>query len=314
MIYYDLASKKDIIDEHYQLLKPKLETNIANSRLNSTCINFIENNLEAIITSEPKTLVWLNNKFKSLLSFRATSKIQKNRIKKIFDYDWFTTKRKTVYDAYDLAKKLDVRTCLYCNRMYTITVQEGILDEEKITRPQFDHFLDKDANPLLALSIYNLVPSCNICNSTLKGTDKFNTNSHVHPYIHNFITEYWYRYIPYDVESILGNKSNLKVGIDIANKVTPNERRRLRRTINTFQLNAIFSGHSEELKDLFDIRHRFSERYFIELFKTYGSLKLSEEEVYRIVFGVEYKEDDFYKRPFSKIKKDLLKELGVIKR
>lgn len=51
--------------------------------------------------------------------------------------------------------------------MYTKTVfdEEG----EKITRPTFDHWFAKDDHPLLALSFYNLIPSCNICNSSVKG-------------------------------------------------------------------------------------------------------------------------------------------------
>jgi len=35
-----------------------------------------------------------------------------------------------------LAKKLDVRTCPYCNRQYTFTVEVGTRD----IRPEFDHF------------------------------------------------------------------------------------------------------------------------------------------------------------------------------
>ena len=72
------------------------------------------------------------------------------------------------------------------------------------------------------------------------------------------------------------------------------------------------SGHSEELKDLFDIRYKFSQRYFKELFETYEKLGLSYEEVYRIVFGVHFIEDKFNQRPFSKLKKDILKELNII--
>jgi hypothetical protein len=35
--------------------------------------------------------------------------------------------------------------------------------------------------------------------------------------------------------------------------------------------------------------------------------------LYKVVFGVEYNEPNFANRPFSKLKKDILKELNVIK-
>lgn len=36
---------------------------------------------------------------------------------------------------------------------------------------------------------------------------------------------------------------------------------------------------------------------------------MSKEEVYKNVFGIESKEKDFHKRPFSKFKYDILEEL-----
>lgn len=40
-------------------------------------------------------------------------------------------------------------------------------------------------------------------------------------------------------------------------------------------------------------------------------LEVSKNEAYRMIFGVEYSEDDFYKRPFSKFKMDILSKLGI---
>ncbi len=163
---------------------------------------------------------------------------------------------------------------------------------------------------MLALSIYNLIPSCTICNSTLKGTIKFGLETHIHPFIDSCLSNYKYSFKPYDVSSILGNSSNLEVVITtdadpISSKLTT--------TADVFKLEAIFNGHSEELRDLFDIRYRFSKTYLDQLFSTYSPLSISYEEAYRIAFGVHYNESDFGRRPFSKLKKDILKELEIIR-
>ena len=80
-----------------------------------------------------------------------------------------------------------------------------------------------------------------------------------------------------------------------------------------FKLEDIMSAHSDELKDLFNIRYKFSERYFEELFNKYKALGLNYNDVYKVVFGLEYNELNFANRPFSKLKKDILKELNIIK-
>ena len=61
--------------------------------------------------------------------------------------------------AYWLQRQLCVRVCPYCNRMYTTTLygKNGV-------RPDFDHFYPQSIYPYLAVSLFNLIPSCNICN------------------------------------------------------------------------------------------------------------------------------------------------------
>jgi len=311
MIHFDISSKTKIISIHFNsLIKDYLIESINASTINKELKKFIKVNLYEIITGTPEVIKKLNTRFKRLDSY-SNSKIMQGKVSNIFDYKRFRTKSVSLYDAYDLANNLGVRSCLYCNRMYTITVAKGTKANQKITRPQFDHFFDQAKNPLLALSIYNLIPSCTICNTSLKGRKEFTLSSYMHPYIDNYINQYAYRFIPHNVSSILGRKSNLEVEVAIKTDQL-GDFVKIKNTSELFKLSEVMSGHSEELKDLFDIRYKFSQRYFKELFSTYQKLGLSYEEVYRIVFGVHYIEDDFSQRPFSKLKKDILKELSIV--
>src|SRR5690606_37151236 len=52
-----------------------------------------------------------------------------------------------------LSTELNVKTCPYCNRQYTFTIEKGT----KNIRPEFDHFHSKSEFPYLALSFYNLI-------------------------------------------------------------------------------------------------------------------------------------------------------------
>lgn len=88
-----------------------------------------------------------------------------------FDY-------KTYFDnvnlRYIIASLMKVEVCPYCNRQYI-----SILHEEKRTTLTFDHYKREAVFPLLKLSLYNLVPSCYICNSLFKGV---NDLEHLYPW------------------------------------------------------------------------------------------------------------------------------------
>lgn len=104
----------------------------------------------------------------------------------IFDYSAFIRKTKTTWNAYELCKLSKYRTCPYCNQAYAFTVvqQHDIVKGKtvKSLRPTLDHFLPKSRFPHLAISLNNLVPSCGICNSSLKGDIDFHADEHLHPF------------------------------------------------------------------------------------------------------------------------------------
>lgn len=86
---------------------------------------------------------------------------------RIFKYGALNYKKKnqTESTAYWLQRQLGVKVCPYCNRIYTTTLfgEHGI-------RPDFDHFYPQSKYPYLAVSLFNLIPSCSICNK--KKSDK----------------------------------------------------------------------------------------------------------------------------------------------
>lgn len=301
MIYYDLASKQDIIDNHYKSLKEKIEKAINKSDFNSAQKDFLKKNLQSIITSPPSILLELNRNFNAICP-----SISKNEnLEKIFRYDLFTKKKKE-YNAYDLAEKLDIRVCPYCNRNYTLTVQTST---KSIVRPDFDHYFAKSEYPMLALSIYNLIPSCKICNSTLKGALEFKLEEYIHPYVDDSVSHYKYTYQPEDVEAILGVNSNINVTLDIDNSEMSDK---IRKTADVFKLEEIYTGHREEVRDLLEIKNKIPQTYIDQLSSMFEGLHISKEEAYKYTFGTYYNEIDFAKRPFSKLKKDILTELGLV--
>nr|WP_294992766.1 hypothetical protein [uncultured Sediminibacterium sp.] len=258
---------------------------------------FINESLDSILIGDPVTLSQINQRLNS--SIKSSTNLLKG-VEHVFNYDTFIDKKKKKYDAYKLAETLDIRTCTYCNRNYTNTVIKS--NGDKITRPQFDHYFDKKENPLLALSFYNLIPSCSICNSSIKGTHKMDLHDYTHPYIDNTLSNIRFTY-KYSAKS----KSGLRIEV-----VTPTPSK-AKNTISAFAIEEVYNSHIGELLDLLKTKQYFSDRY-LSILKS-NLLKdviVSKEDLYRIVFGTEYNEINFINRPFSKFKSDILKELGII--
>lgn len=182
MIRIHLENEEEILKYHFEEVQQYINFEALQNREKS----YIKQNIEYILKAKP-------DEFENIIFMIKQNNIDNNRLKKAFvggkdcggsiGYTKFSSKGTTTYNAYDLAEKLKVNICPYCNRNYTFTIKDK---NSKSTRPDFDHFYDKGTNPILALSFYNLIPCCILCNSLLKSTAKFSTIEYLHPYKDSF--------------------------------------------------------------------------------------------------------------------------------
>lgn len=89
-------------------------------------------------------------------------------ILKFFNYDSF--KEKIASFFLNNANKMSITSCYYCDAAYT-----GIYEYEKEEKRTFDvdHFFPNAQYPFFSLCLYNFVPSCQVCNSRVKGSKNF---------------------------------------------------------------------------------------------------------------------------------------------
>lgn len=255
-----------------------------------------EDNLRKVLIGTPDEL--------DLIKLKFTTIGLKKSIKKLLNYEsWIKTTNDSTYrhfNAYHLAEKLDIPTCVYCNRIYTKTVISS--SGKKISRPTFDHWFPKDQFPLLALSFYNLIPSCSVCNSGVKGSLPLSILTHFHPYFENPNESFKYTF-SYDHKDY--DKFTFKIITEKNDKFSQN-------SIASFQLKEIYKAHEDEIEDLRKIKDSYSESYLDMLESNILGISLDREEIYRLAFGVHFQEAMYNRRPLSKMKKDILIELGII--
>lgn len=168
------------------------------------------------------------------------------------------------------AKKLKVNVCPYCNREYTFTI--GNTKEKKV-RPEIDHFFPKSEYPYLSCSLYNMIPSCHICNH---GKQEFG-NGILYPYNDGFDKDITFRAkfnsaIPNNTN--LFNLSNTRIFFktkgcklfdtpqNICSKCL-----KARKSIKTFHLEEIYNEHKIELQDLFTRYRNYSKPKIDEIMR-----------------------------------------------
>lgn len=327
----NLIQLDKLAKQHYGVLKGSpfnLETKLANKIVSGLTpeetrfYNEVQNNLRGIITKKPVELealrIVLSPLYEAILSSRTvgfTTKQEKaarknlnSEIFEIFNYDGFSKGRQ----AYILAEKLGANVCLYCNRQYTFTLK-GTNGQ---TRPQFDHFYDKGTNPYFAVSFYNLIPSCSICNSSLKGSDAFNVVDNLHPYIDNCDNVMSFKIDVKAVDFIHGKKKSFKILLEPEDSTVDKLLYdRAYKNAETFKLVDLSNMHKDYVIELIQKSYYYNEYKLKQLkdFKTQSGKSLfnSKEEVLEFVLGNYIREEKLGNRVLAKLTKDIAKQLGL---
>lgn len=274
-----------------------------------------DDKIQEILSSKPDELLDLwNNEFLNFKNSKIIIEKQVNKkmtypcvdlISLIFNYTSFRSiKDKQKYSGFLLSKKLEVDCCPYCNRNYTTT--HATFKDKKVF-PEFDHFYHKSDYPLLAVSFYNLIPSCNVCNTHFKGRKDSIRQNLLHPYTELKPNAFNFKFVPENVESLYGKKDNFKLDFKIND--TANESK-LNSSLAFFGIKDIYElCHSDLIKEIVNKKLTYSNKYLEIIKSTYG---ISFEESYRILFEAYYEDDKLHVRPFSKLKKDIFDDVNII--
>ncbi|MBK8397721.1 MAG: hypothetical protein IPL26_21110 [Leptospiraceae bacterium] len=313
----------ELAQEHYERIKTKLISKIEINEIFLKDFD-IKPNLEwlydyfkkhsrRIITAKPEEIKIIINELQTIdkdclkkkivrAKGKKTEKINlKNLILEIFfysDYNW---------SPYQLAIDLGMDTCVYCNRHFISVIGT---DERKGSRCEFDHFYAKEKFPYLALSFYNLIPSCHVCNANLKLAIEFDSDKNIHPYSEGFENDVKFTYIPTDYNGLVGS---LDFDIKFAFYSSDEEKNtKIRNNISTFKLEDQYRHNKDSVSELIRKKIITSGTYLDMLLKQYPDIFQSKEELYRFVFGNYPEAKDFHKRPLSKLTRDIAEELGLI--
>jgi len=186
--------------------------------------------------------------------------------RKLFDYGTFSDKKTKGWNAFELCASSKYQLCPYCQQAVALTIYRD--SKSQAFRPTLDHFYPKAQYPFLGLSLYNLVPSCHSCNSSLKTTKDFYKKKHLHPFEDSELIRFEWDVKQYlrDREAIgpRGGSLNLN-GVSIRAVSTAHEKSTsVKNSISTFLIEERLSLNLSSL------------RRFQEILLTYSPERLAE--------------------------------------
>lgn len=300
---------KQLIYKHNGLAfdeRTRLKKNVSRSMKNNAAHrHFTKEKVEEYMTARPERLLELHEEMVQTLGDENGVLSEANRkfLEHVFNYESYIKQNQEM--SYALAHLMDVNTCTYCNRQYTLTVDDVDANGatiDHLIRPEFDHWFPQVAYPDLALSYYNLIPACHTCNSNLKNRQEMDLEHFVHPYIDRR-AGFRFSYVP--------TSDGYAVDIEREKDVDDAYYEKVENTLRLFKLPQIYGAHSGlELKELLELAAEDHPDYITTLVNgVTAKLGVNEADAYRIVFGMEVEEDNYLKRPMSKFKSDVMRKI-----
>lgn len=252
---------------------------------------------------------------KTLKSFDAFKKQQQKkldklnaRIEKVFNYDLLSPKDKT-----EIIDNSKIEVCPYCNRNYVKNVD--IIEKtkaKKVIRKQLsnlDHFYPKKYFALFSISLYNFVPSCYSCNCAYKSE-----RNYLIPYLYSMKKS---SYMSFSLDTdkkelsasqILGWNNDYRICVHPLKACSKEEKKAAKNEIKLFDLEMQYSIHKDFAKDFLykkNILNKTNFRNILELILKNEKVVITEELIQRLMYGVNFDEEQYLHQPLSKLAHDL---------
>ncbi|MFN3771732.1 hypothetical protein [Cloacibacterium normanense] len=210
-----------------------------------------------------------------------------------------------------LTKAMNVKVCPYCNHNYifTINIEKKENVNNKISsRPQLDHYLPKAKYPILALSIYNLIPCCTVCNK-IKAEKEFS----FYPYDTISREKVMFKvksegnYNPNQWVTGLGKTEIELEHYDETN--TLNSSTDMNTIIKQLGLAEVYNEHVEYVEEILDKIFAYNHSYYDAMISSYEGLGKTSAQIESIIWSAYL--DKVGDRPMSKLTNDILSQLKI---
>ncbi len=298
-----ISYPQDIKDEYYKMIAYTKMQKFKNRTFERYYNQYIKNKLNGyelkdLICGKHEELVEIKN----TIGMKYNSK--HNIVKQFFNYDKSSNVKLSKLQpkiSKFIEEKLELNTCYFCNIEF-INKFKSSADGKFKNGFTLDHFIDKGKYPYLALSLYNLIPSCYTCNSKVKGINEIDNLS---PSSSKFDFDDKVKFRTFV------SSQNLQVVKEKDFSLLLKEYFSLdyKEYIDSFMLNERYEYHKYKVIEMINKRKEYPDSRIKELAIL---TRKTEEDVKQDLFGQYFFKEGLHKRPLSKLIKDISGELGLL--
>ncbi len=207
------------------------------------------------------------------------------------------------YSGIELIDRLGITVCPYCNRTYVQSIKNQNQYHKKRRTSEFDHFFPKSQYPFLAISFFNLIPSCKTCNH-IKGTHPISFSPYDERVNGQSLVDFKYNITGSDY---LTNPKHVEIDIDWKDQEFYESNGKV------LGLDDLYQNHNDIAQEILLKRHVYNDSRIDELLEEYKGMFNSREEIIQMITGNYILDEDLGKRPLSKLTRDIAKDVGFIK-
>lgn len=250
-----------------------------------------------------------------LADYEIITKLHKGISKVVMQAEVFTTPKcftelyQMYHDSYEkvikkgivnekvnvyLVRNSNTYTCPYCNRNY-ITVRG-----EDAAGAQLDHFINRKDYPIFALSLYNLVPCCSVCN-LLKSKNSIGMSPFSSALDDSYITFK-------KTGTLLANDLGVKVEY----------KSDMKQNVDVLRLQDAYDIHKDDLRELLELQEMYPESQIYEICELINRERvasarpeLTEADIRDMVFGKKMSYEEYGRKPLTKFRHDILKAMHI---
>ena len=205
------------------------------------------------------------------------------------------------WGAMSYIESLGVKYCPYCNAETVYAIR--LNDDNKTIRSALDHYYAQKDYPCLALSLYNLVPTCTRCNTSLKRDEEFvPPEDYANPYEDDIHKHTRFSYL------LTGTTENLfdsERSLELILRETDVKSQRVDKLMEFFRINDVYNALFKfEALNTLETKRRLMSGYERQL--RCSMPELTDEQFYRLVYGCSLNPDKINQERLSKMIIDLV--------
>lgn len=202
---------------------------------------------------------------------------------------------------HEILTSANISVCPYCNRQYISYYFDN--HDNKKTTADLDHFYPKSLFPLFSLSLYNFIPSCQICNQRMK---KNKVKKILYPFKDEYGDDAKFTLNIHSIDGYYCEPNQMDINLDIDDNAENYEA--IKNDMEMFKIKSLYQHHKGYISEIMLKNNvMYTDSYLEIMKKTFKDLNLSKRDLELALYDFSLDEEiHLDQRTLGKLTRDIL--------